>query len=272
MCVLLEHIYSLRNQNFIGIFAFSLSLLKWNLSGSKLSHSIDNVSTACGRVTTMKKVLKEWSASPNTCFEQNDIDVFFDNTQRIGKTRWVREGGSTQMDVATNVVFIQRQEPSNIQSKSELKPSLWPKPTPNSIISLNKECIDNVFHSYKRNVQQKLLTEVSSSLSFEEESGEFKDNVFYKNAETNENKYVCNGCGYIYIGTLMTCPECDYNPNFSLDRSALYGGVPSEHPSGIPSVRLGEIIAVNPNSHDTVKQVLLNLQSQCEIGKTREWV
>ena len=28
MCVLLEHIYSLRNQNFIGIFAFSLSLLK----------------------------------------------------------------------------------------------------------------------------------------------------------------------------------------------------------------------------------------------------
>lgn len=121
-------------------------------------------------------------------------------------------------------------------------------------------------------MHQKLLTEVSSSLSFEEESGEFKDNVFYKNAETNENKYVCNGCGYIYIATLMTCPECDYNPNFSLDRSALYEGVPSEHPSGIPSVRLGEIIAVNSNSHDTVKQVLLNLQSQCEIGKTREWV
>ena len=69
----------------------------------------------------------------------------------------------------------------------------------------------------------------------------------------------------------MTCPECDYNPNFSLDQSALYGGVPSEHPSGIPSVRLWEIIAVNPNSHDTIRQVLLNLQSQCEIGKKREW-
>ena len=68
-------------------------------------------STACGSVTTMKRVLKEWLASPNTCFEQNDIDVFFDNTQRIGKSRRVREGGSTQMDVATNVVFIQRQEP-----------------------------------------------------------------------------------------------------------------------------------------------------------------
>jgi hypothetical protein len=59
----------------------------------------------------------------------------------------------------------------------------------------------------------------------------------------------------IYIATLMTCPECDYNLNFSLDRSALYGGVPSEHSSGIPSVRLGEIIAVNPNSHDTVKKI-----------------
>lgn len=129
MCVLLEHIYSLRNQNFIGIFAFSLSLLKWSLTGSKLSHSIDNASTACGSVTTMKKIIKEWSASPNTCFEQNDIDVFFDNTRRIGKTRRVRECGSTPLDVATNVVFIQRQEPSNIQSKSELKPSLWPKPT-----------------------------------------------------------------------------------------------------------------------------------------------
>ncbi|CAC5421710.1 unnamed protein product [Mytilus coruscus] len=42
MCVLLEHIYSLRNQNFIGIFAFILSYLKLRLTGSKLSHSIDN--------------------------------------------------------------------------------------------------------------------------------------------------------------------------------------------------------------------------------------
>lgn len=30
---------------------------------------------------------------------------------------------------------------------------------------------------------------------------------------------------------------------------------------------------MNPNSHDTVRrQVLLNLQSHCEIGKTRVWV
>ena len=55
-------------------------------------------------------------------------------------------------------------------------------------------------------MQQKLLTEVSSSLSFEEESGEFKDNVFYKNAETNENKYVCNGCGYTVKPVLCDFP------------------------------------------------------------------
>ncbi|CAC5421711.1 unnamed protein product [Mytilus coruscus] len=70
----------------------------------------------------------------------------------------------------------------------------------------------------------------------------------------------------------MTCPECDNNPNYSSDRCALNGGVPFEHPTGIPNLKIGEIIARNPNSYNTVKQVLLNLQSQCEIGKTKEWV
>lgn len=36
------------------------------------------------------------------------LTFFFDNTQTFGKTRRVREGGSTPDDISTNVVFIKQ--------------------------------------------------------------------------------------------------------------------------------------------------------------------
>jgi hypothetical protein len=31
--------------------------------------------------TTMKNTLTDWSLTPNACFRDNDIDIYFDNTQ-----------------------------------------------------------------------------------------------------------------------------------------------------------------------------------------------
>ena len=37
-------------------------------------------------------------------------------------------------------------------------------------------------------------------------------------------------------------------------------------------IKLGEIIGVNPNSYETVKQVLLNFLEQAEVPQKRKWV
>lgn len=78
------------------------------MSGSKMCHLLDDSSTAAGRITSLKKVVKEFSIKPNECFNHGDVDIFFDNTQTFGKTRRVREGGSTPDDISTNVVFIKQ--------------------------------------------------------------------------------------------------------------------------------------------------------------------
>ena len=38
------------------------------------------------------------------------------------------------------------------------------------------------------------------------------------------------------------------------------------------NIKLGEIIGVNPNSYETVKQVLLNFLEQAEVPQKRKWV
>jgi len=37
-------------------------------------------------------------------------------------------------------------------------------------------------------------------------------------------------------------------------------------------VKLGEIIGVNPNGIESVKEVLMNIMTQCDIGNSRQWV
>jgi len=125
LCLLVEQIYFVRNMDFIGAFSFSQNLVKWSLSGSKTLQAIDGSSSAAGSVTSLKRVLKNASSIPNTCFENGDIEVYFDNTQRVGKTGRVRENGVTPMNIATNVVIIQNQDFSNLQMKETLKPGNW---------------------------------------------------------------------------------------------------------------------------------------------------
>lgn len=68
---------------------------------------------------------KNAASKPNACFKEGDVDVYFDNPQRIGKTGRVRENGIIPMNIATNVVFIQNHSYSNIQSNEGLKPEHW---------------------------------------------------------------------------------------------------------------------------------------------------
>ena len=47
------------------------------------------------------------------------------STQRKGRKTRARTNGTTPMDVATNVIFIQTNPPSCIQNNAELAPHKW---------------------------------------------------------------------------------------------------------------------------------------------------
>lgn len=119
----------------------------------------------------------------------------------------------------------------------------------------------NEFQSCKRNFQKQLLEQVMSTPFFEEESMEIKDDVSYYMTDENRGKYVCVKCSEIYPNSVSKCPKCGYNPNTITDRKILFEGVPSKHPDHPTNVKLGEIIGVNPNVIESVKEVLMNIMT-----------
>ena len=54
-CLLLEQLYAVRNNNFVGPCSFSQGLLKWTIHGSSTSHKIDGATTASGSTRTLKR-------------------------------------------------------------------------------------------------------------------------------------------------------------------------------------------------------------------------
>ena len=69
--------------------------------------------------------MKEESNDKHLIFQSGDADVFADNTQRKGRTKIVKENGITPLGIATNVVFIQSNIPSNIQYIESFLPANW---------------------------------------------------------------------------------------------------------------------------------------------------
>ncbi|XP_038068103.1 uncharacterized protein LOC119737671 [Patiria miniata] len=274
LCLVIENIYALRNANFVGPLSFSQGLVKWSINGSKTTHALDGASSASGSVTSLKKVLQNSSAKSNVCFSSGDVDVFADNTQRIGKTGRVRTGGTTPANVVTNVVFIQSRPASNLQTQGQLAPSHWLDKTEDvadKITAFEKELNDNVFRPYRHMCQSKFIEQVKSELHVDDITGESKDHVYYS-CSAQEQDCVCPKCCKVYDKVTVECPGCGYNPVNVPDRSSMYGDVPSCHSKEKPAVKMGEIIPINPNSKATIKEVLLNLKQQAGVGTDRSWI
>ena len=278
LCLLIEQLYVVRNANFVGPFAFSQGIVKWTLHGSNLAHSLDGATTASGSMKTLKSRFKETSNIKNTCFESGDIDVFADNVQKIGRTTRVRNDGTTPMNVATNVVYIQSDPPTSYQESDDLKPGNWFGNTPPQSLShqmndLEEDLKSTTFRPFKSEQQRNVLTKIVEESNI--------DNLLVTDHVTSRmrvnreglDEIVCPKCGLSsncdYSGP---CSKCGNEVHRTLDRTTLYGTVPSQHPDKPPFVQLGEIVDGNPNSSKTVKALLQNLAGQADVGKRRKWI
>lgn len=275
MCLLLEQLMFLRHHNFIGPFSFANSLVKWSLTGSASVIKLDGAVSASGSLTTLKKVLDDSTGKTINECPEFDVDIFADNTQRVCRTSRVRKYGTTPVDVATNVVFINHNPPSNVQQLDDLKPEKWMpedkfgSDVTSAIENVEKDLHVNYFRPYRYHFQRELVKQVKEELK----TGEDHVTKFTRIGEDKKSDVVvCPKCAKSYPKVSNVCKYCKYNAHVIVDRNLLYSGVASKHPQCKASVKMGEIIAANPNSKTAIKHVLTEIKKQGELGEKRKWV
>ena len=214
-----------------------------------------------------KIFLKSSAEQPNLCFDSGDVEVWLDNTQSKGKTCRVREDGTTPIEITTNVVFIQCS--SSIQKIKELAPRFW-SGTKLDIADLimNKEekLRSSIFRPYRCTVQEEIYKDVLSEKSLLENC----DSIDLMQAPGSEQLYCCMKCGSEIRNSASSCSTCHHQYTTSPDCKTMYN-VPNGHPENLPTIKLGKIIGVNPNSYSSIKKVLCNLISQTVSDECR-WI
>ena len=90
--------------------------------------------------------------------------------------------------------------------------------------------------------------------------------------EKKPSMKTCPNCDFVISKKKMECNKCHHNLANEKSRSALYESVPSKHPEEPPIVKIGEIIGVNPNARETVKEAMIDLSIQAKLGEKRFWV
>ena len=171
-------------------------MLKWSFSGSKACHALDGTTTPCGSIAVLWQSMKEESNDKHLIFQSGDADVFADNTQRKGRTNRVKENGITPLGIATNVVFIQSNTPSNIQYIESFLPANWFFKTTdyvNKINDLEKMLNKDIFWPHRYRKQQKIFEKVLKEVSFDKFNVP-NDHIEEKLLIDTDLAYICENC------------------------------------------------------------------------------
>ena len=157
-----------------------------------------------------------------------------------------------------------------LRLSEDLSPEEWAGKNDNSLIekmnnyknSLNME----ITRKYRCDSQQKILLNVNRSLS------RGQDAIDIMLQRENDNIHVCGYCLEVNEKGSYSYSSCSVSFKTFRDREELYENVTSCQSEKTPDIKLGEIIGVNPNSFEAVKQALLNLMEQAEVPQKRKWV
>ena len=165
-----------------------------------------------------------------------------------------------------NVVFIQSQPASDIQSKPELSPinQLWKSPLSHVVDKINKlqNDLDHIFRKYCHDHIDELLIAIKKEVLFEEGSPIGHVSLAY---DVEDGSIICMKCCTKIDKLIAKCNVCQFSFTTFPSCEALYGEVPDCLPKESPLVDLGEIIGVNPNPYKTITEVLRNLLSQTKV-------
>ncbi len=112
-----------------GVYSTCFCVFNRSMVAYSTTHSKDNVKlTGCwepsGGYTTIHDVLDEEVPRPEC--PPGDCRVTFDNNQKVGRSSGrLKEGGSVPLSVCTSLSYITPVPHTELQTKAELKPSVW---------------------------------------------------------------------------------------------------------------------------------------------------
>lgn len=187
----------------------------------------------------------------------------------------MRTGGTTPVNVATNVVFVQSCPPSNIRNDEFLRPENWmpsectEKVFKDKIDECEKNLNETIFRPFRYEYQENLIKQAHVEIKQNNNNVDHVD--MYTNC-TSDVKSVCSKCCCVHDKQLNSCPQCQYDPNNIESRTILYRNVPSKHPEMLPNIKMGEIIGLNPNSRDSITEILKQIKTQTGVGSDRKWI
>ena len=206
LCLALEHIYYVRNSNFVGLFLSSASLVNGHYVDLKQHIPLMVAHILVAVVLLYKSFFKSPAEQPNLCFNSGDVEVWAGNTQRKGKTCRVREDGTTPIGIATNVVFIQPSS-SSIQKIKVLAPRFWPGTKVDiAVLIINKEerLRNIIFWPYRWTVQEEIYKNVLSERSLPQNC----DSIDLMLAPGFEQLYLCMKRGSEIPNSTSLCSTC----------------------------------------------------------------
>ena len=191
------------------------------------------------------KNLCKLATDPNVCFANGNVDVFADNTQKPVKQveHSMAQKSHSYPSVATNAVFIQSNLPTECQSISQLRSSIWEKPcnegTDHQISYLEEAINRDIFRSYRQICLEELISTVSSELKGEGTSN-YIDFITKSIKNDNELTVFSCKCSSECNKSVKCCTVFGNSPSNFVGRKNVCGDIPNGHPEKPPSIKLGE--------------------------------
>ncbi|CAC5387316.1 unnamed protein product [Mytilus coruscus] len=182
MSVLLEHVYKLRNAQFIGPVSLLQNFTIFSLSHSKTVTDIVGNISAGGKYTTVCKMLDN-NSKPRTP-PNGDAVYVFDNEQVVGKTWTIKPNNKSKSSVITNIAVAGLDENLSVQANKDLHP---------------------------KNAQLKLFVNAAIEEVVSEHNGNSEqdhiDDIVQKSISKQKYK-ICPKCKDLFDKTKRKCPVC----------------------------------------------------------------
>ena len=228
--------YKARCLNLVTPLSFSINLISYYISESKIICSLNNSTSPAGSYPTIRNWISKQNEQPLKSPESCDILTFFDNNQIISRNWRVNYDHKCKVSAITTLIHIVPGLPSQLQEAPDFSPLKWLY-----IANEPREIVDKV---------DELLH--SAKLKFHD----------------IRNEFICSRLMKIYSKQCTLKDDlADVSENPSQDDP--YEWVTSKHCDQIPKVMMGEPDFVNPCSYQAVEQVLHHIQSNT-CGR-REW-
>ena len=160
-----------------------------------------------------------------------------------------------------------------LQYGDSLNPENWRNCTPiNELLKKVKELENSCVTEFQR-YRGLFIEEMIECIVTEQKIGSLLDYVDI--AVANEGKInTCSKCSNTYSKEISICPSCQLDANNYPQSFDPYYRTDSKHPVEKPIVHIGEPCMVNPNSFESLKNVLIHVSATNKLGKNennRKW-